>query len=157
MIVRPRVLRVHNCRISALFITISSLYQYQFTTHDLSVFLVFFLPPGLKVISHHHGAMVPFFTARFDTQRRNFHEGKNKFLLIRGTGGVRSGDRQPKCELALNVSLYRRYYVFSLLQEHGSLAVCPVPLPSPVPAWAETVQESVFCVFVWMPSHGLVA
>ncbi|CAN0255716.1 unnamed protein product [Scytosiphon promiscuus] len=37
--------------------------------------------PGLKVISHHHGAMVPFFTARFDTQRRNFHEDEGDDLL----------------------------------------------------------------------------
>eukprot|EP00903_Cladosiphon_okamuranus_P006883 g6703.t1 len=37
--------------------------------------------PGLKVISHHHGAMVPFFTARFDTQRRNFNEDTEDDLL----------------------------------------------------------------------------
>lgn len=52
---------------------------------DISVVLVLFLyflalvarlSPGIKMISHHHGAMVPFFTARFDTQRRNFKEGE---------------------------------------------------------------------------------
>ncbi|CAB1120000.1 unnamed protein product [Ectocarpus sp. CCAP 1310/34] len=37
--------------------------------------------PGLKVVTHHHGAMVPFFTARFDTQRRNFQEVEGDDLL----------------------------------------------------------------------------
>lgn len=35
-----------------------------------------FCGAGLKLISHHHGGMVPFFAPRFDTQRRNFKEGE---------------------------------------------------------------------------------
>ncbi|CAM9996423.1 unnamed protein product [Ascophyllum nodosum] len=30
--------------------------------------------PGLKIVTHHHGGMLPFFASRFDTQRRNFNE-----------------------------------------------------------------------------------
>ena len=30
---------------------------------------------GLKIVTHHHGGMLPFFASRFDTQRRNFNEG----------------------------------------------------------------------------------
>ena len=75
------------------------------------------------MVSHHHGAMVPFFTARFDTQRRNFHEGKNGFLSNIGTHGVvGSVNPQSKCRIGLDLSIYALVLFFSLLQEDGSLA-----------------------------------
>ncbi|KAG5185571.1 hypothetical protein JKP88DRAFT_311755 [Tribonema minus] len=37
--------------------------------------------PHLKLISHHHGGMVPFFTERFITQRRNFQEEGDEDML----------------------------------------------------------------------------
>jgi predicted TIM-barrel fold metal-dependent hydrolase len=37
--------------------------------------------PHLKVVTHHHGGMIPFFTERFDTQRRNFDEDEGEDLL----------------------------------------------------------------------------
>lgn len=53
---------------------------------------------GIKIVSHHHGAMVPFFTDRFDTQRRNFKQGVCIYACVcvcvceRETKGER-GDR----------------------------------------------------------------
>ncbi|CAM9462973.1 unnamed protein product [Chrysoparadoxa australica] len=56
--------------------------------------------PGLKVVSHHHGGMIPFFTERFHTQMRNFRDDSQEdlindlklFYCDTATFGVNSGN-----------------------------------------------------------------